>query len=101
MEDKAENHVFCVITNDRVHYFSAEDSDEMFRWIDLLSPKVNLATEFAWSFVTLFWVVIEYSTQRYTGHKILFTSAATMTVWDRFIYTIVKTTVSSFITCTL
>ena len=40
IEDKAENHVFCVITNDRLHYFAAEDSDEMFRWIDLLSPQV-------------------------------------------------------------
>ncbi|XP_063693837.1 unconventional myosin-X-like isoform X2 [Bolinopsis microptera] len=39
IEDKAENHVFCVITNDRLHYFAAEDSDEMFRWIDLLSPQ--------------------------------------------------------------
>ncbi|KAL5247554.1 hypothetical protein ACHWQZ_G019434 [Mnemiopsis leidyi] len=39
VEDKAENHVFCVITNDRLHYFAAEDSDEMFRWIDLLSPQ--------------------------------------------------------------
>ena len=41
VEDKQENHVFCVITNDRVHYFSAEDSDDMFKWIDLLSPQVN------------------------------------------------------------
>eukprot|EP00116_Pleurobrachia_bachei_P016177 sb/3476439/ len=40
LEDKTENHSFCVITNDRVHYFSAENSEEMFRWIDLLSPQV-------------------------------------------------------------
>ena len=45
--------MFCVITNDRLHYFAAEDSDEMFRWIDLLSPQVIIMILYLFNYTYL------------------------------------------------